>query len=69
MRKATTVVTPARYEQGLTYAAFLAQAKVNREKFELYYRISPLTSDDIAFFAKAAARPNGPAHILALAEA
>src|SRR5437016_6103378 len=29
MREATTVVTPARYEQGLTYTDFLAQAKVN----------------------------------------
>lgn len=69
MREATTVVTPARYERGLTYADFLAQAKVNVDKFELYYRMSPLTADDMAFFAKAAALPDGPAEILALAEA
>jgi hypothetical protein len=30
----TTVVTPARYAQGLTYANFLAQAAVNVDKFE-----------------------------------
>ena len=64
-----TVVTPARYTQGLTYAEFLAQAKVNVDKFEEYYRTSPLTADDLAFFAKAAALPNGPVKILALAEA
>ena len=65
----TTVVTPARYAEGLTYADFLAQAKVNVDKFEGYYRTSPLTADDLAFFAKAAALPDGPAEILALAEA
>jgi len=69
MLEATTVVTPARFEQGLSYADFLARATVNRDKFELYYKESPLTNDDIAFFRKAAALPNGPARILALAEA
>jgi len=31
MFEATSVVTPARFEQGLPYADFLAQAKVNRD--------------------------------------
>jgi hypothetical protein len=69
MLEATTVVTPTRFEQGLGYADFLAQATVNRDKFELYYRESPLTAEDISFFKRAAALPNGPAKILALAEA
>lgn len=69
MLETTTVVTPARFEQGLTYADFLAQATVNRDKFELYYKESPLTADDLSFFKRAAAFPNGPAKILALAEA
>jgi Thioredoxin len=69
MLEATTVVTPARFEQGLSYADFLAQAAVNRDKFELYYKESPVSAGDIAFFKKAAALPNGPAKILALAEA
>jgi hypothetical protein len=69
MLEATTVVTPARFDQGLSYADFLARATVNRDKFEQYYDESALTSDDIAFFKKAAALPNGPARILALAEA
>jgi hypothetical protein len=67
--QATSVVTPARFEQGLTYAAFVAQAAVNRDKLELYYNDSALSSDDIAFFKRAAALPNGPAQILAIAEA
>lgn len=69
MLEATTVVTSARFEQGLRYADFVAQAAVNRDKFELYYNESPLSADDISFFKKAAALPNGPAKILALAEA
>lgn len=69
MLEATTVVTPARFEQGLRYADFVAQATVNRDKFELYYQQSALTADDIAFFKKATAAPNGVAKILALAEA
>ncbi len=69
MLEATTVVTPARFEQGLHYADFLAQATVNRDKFELYHQQSALTADDVAFFKTAAAAPKGPARILALAEA
>jgi hypothetical protein len=67
--KATTVVTPARFEQGLRYADFLARATVNRDKFDLYYKESPLSGEDILFFKQAAALPNGPAKILALGEA
>lgn len=65
----TTVVTPTRFELGLTYADFLAQATVNRDKFDLYYQDSPLSADDISFFKRAVALPSGSAKILALAEA
>jgi hypothetical protein len=65
----TTVVTPTRYAQGLTYADFLAQAAVNVDKFEQNYKSAPLTPEDLAFFKRAAAQPNGPAKILAIAEA
>jgi hypothetical protein len=68
MLEATTVVTPARFKQGLSYADFLAQAKVNRDKFENFYNDPALTNDDIAFFKRVAALPGGPAKILALAE-
>ena len=69
MLEATTVVTPARFSQGLSYTDFLAKASVNRDKFEQYYKECPLTGKDIEFFKKAAALPNGPAKILVLAEA
>jgi Thioredoxin len=65
----TTVVTTHRFGQGLHFADFLAQAAVNRDKFEQYYQDSPLSAEDIAFFQRAASLPNGPTKILALAEA
>jgi hypothetical protein len=69
MPLATTVVTPARFAEGLSYAGFLAKATVNHDKFDESYQSVPLTDDDISFFRKAAALPHGPAKILVLAEA
>jgi len=65
----TAVLTPVRFEQGLTYAKFLAQAAVNVDKFEQNYKSSPLTQEDLAFFQRAASLPQGPAKIVAIAEA
>ncbi|HEX5228908.1 MAG TPA: thioredoxin family protein [Bryobacteraceae bacterium] len=69
MSTATTVVTPTRFAQGLTYADFLAQSVVNVDKFESNYKTAPLSPEDLAFFKRAAAQPGGPAKILAIAEA
>jgi hypothetical protein len=69
MPLATTVVTPARFAEGLSYAGFLAKATINHDKFDESYKTVPLTDDDISFLLKAAALPHGPAKILALAEA
>src|SRR5271157_5031445 len=69
MPTATSVVTPNRYAQGLTYADFLAQAAVNVDKFQQNYKSAPLSVEDLAFFKRAAAQPGGPAKILAIAEA
>jgi hypothetical protein len=69
MPTATTVVTPARFEQGLTYHDFLAGATVNRDRFEQNYRNPVLTEEDHAFFRKASSLPDGPRKLLAIAEA
>lgn len=66
---ATTAVTPVRFEQGLTYADFLANAKVNRDKFERNYQNPVLTEEDLSFFQRASALPEGPRKLLAIAEA
>jgi hypothetical protein len=69
MPLATTVVTPARFGQGLSYAGFLAKATVNHDKFDASYQTVPLTDDDLSFFRRATSLPHGPRKILALAEA
>jgi hypothetical protein len=69
MPTATTVVTPARFAQGLSYAGFLAKATTNHDKFDASYQSVPLTDEDLSFFRKAAAVAHGPAKILAIAEA
>jgi hypothetical protein len=69
MSLATTVVTPARFAQGLSYAGFLEKATTNHDKFDASYQSVPLTDEDISFFRKAAALPHGPKKILVLAEA
>src|SRR5208337_4670024 len=69
MPAATTVITPVRFEQGLTYTDFLAQAAVNVDKFQQNYKSAPLSPEDVAFFQRAASMPRGPAKILAIAEA
>ncbi|HTW68037.1 MAG TPA: thioredoxin family protein [Bryobacteraceae bacterium] len=69
MPAATTVITPARFDQGLTYGDFLAQSVVNVDKFQENYKSAPLSQEDLAFFKRAASMPRGPANILAIAEA
>jgi hypothetical protein len=69
MGTSPTVITPTRFESGLTYGAFLAGAVVNRNKFRQNYANSVLTENDLEFFRKAAALPNGPRRLLAIAEA
>ncbi|HEX4138405.1 MAG TPA: thioredoxin family protein [Bryobacteraceae bacterium] len=69
MPSATTVITPARFAEGLSYSGFLAKAALNHDKFDASYQSVPLTEDDLSFLRKAAQLPNGPAKILAIAEA
>jgi hypothetical protein len=69
MPTTATVVTPARFAQGSTWADFLAGATVNRDRFERNYNNSVLTDGDLAFFRKASSLPNGPNKMLAIVEA
>jgi len=69
METATTVVSSARFEQGLSYGDFLAGAAVNRNKFEQNYRNPVLTEEDLIFFRKARELAEGPRRLLAIAEA
>jgi hypothetical protein len=68
MTGATSVVTPQRFAAGMTYQAFIGQIKVNRDKFDEYYRTASVSADDAAFFKKAVAMPGGAARVLVLGE-
>ena len=68
MSTATTVVTRARFEQGLSYADFFAGAKLNRDKFEHNYSHPVLTEEDLSFFRKVSELVDGPRKLLAIAE-
>jgi hypothetical protein len=48
----TTVVTPARFAQGLSYKDFLGQAKVNLDQFEANYKSAQVSAEDAAFFKR-----------------
>jgi hypothetical protein len=63
-----TIITPARFDKGLTYADFLAGAKVNRDKFERNYNHPILTQEDLSFFRRIGSLPNGPRKLVAIAE-
>jgi hypothetical protein len=69
MVTATTVVTSARFAQGLSYADFLSRAAINRDKFEQNYRNPVLSDEDLIFFRKTSELPDGPRRLLAIAEA
>jgi hypothetical protein len=68
LARKTTVVTPQRFSKGFTYSQYLAQIKVNTDRFQQYYDDFSLKPKDAEYFRKAAHDPKGPAKVLALGE-
>jgi thiol-disulfide isomerase/thioredoxin len=68
MARETSTVTPARFEQGLTYPDYMAQIKVNKARFEEFYQNFQLKPQDSDSLKKLAQRPAGPARMLVLGE-
>ena len=64
----TSVVTPQRFAAGLTYADFMAQVKVNKERMEDFYANFQVTAANAAALQELAAHPAGPAKMLVLGE-
>jgi len=69
MPATTSVVTAARFVQGLSYEDFIKQAAVNQEKLLSNGKTVPLSDEDISFFRKVVSHPRGPVRMLALGEA
>ena len=66
MAEKTTVVTPERFGSGFTYDDYIAQIKVNKDRFEQYYESAHLSDDDAAFFRRA--KEAGATRMLILGE-
>jgi hypothetical protein len=63
-----SVVTPQRFNSGLTYDEYLGRIQRNREKFDYNHRETVLSDDDIAAFRRLATMQGGAARALALGE-
>jgi thiol-disulfide isomerase/thioredoxin len=68
MARETSTVTPARFEQGLTYPDYMAQIKVNKARFEEFYHNFQIKPQDADSLKKLAQRPAGPTRMLVLGE-
>jgi hypothetical protein len=63
------VVTPERFEQGMTYETWMQTIDRNQARFEENYQGTKISESDAQAFKELVARPNGPAKCLALGEA
>jgi hypothetical protein len=68
MTEKKSVVTKERFASGLTYKDYISQIKVNKDRFEEYYKTFKLSTKDRDFFRKAAKMSNGAAKVLVLGE-
>jgi len=68
MARETSVVIPQRFEQGFTYADYIAQIKVNKARFEEFYQNFRLKPEEASTLQALAQRSDGPAKMLVLGE-
>jgi hypothetical protein len=64
-----SVVTPERYEQGISWKQWMETIDRNQEKFKENYEGSNPDAGDVAKIKALMAKPNGPTKCLALGEA
>jgi len=63
-----SVVTPGRFDQGMTYAQWMDYIKLNKPKFEDNYQKTELSKEDAQAFRDLATAPNGPVKMLVIGE-
>jgi len=68
MASNTSVVTPQRFDEGFTYADYMAQVNVNKDRMDSFYENFKVTSDNEASLKELAANPDGPTKMLVLGE-
>src|SRR5687767_2919144 len=64
-----SVVTPERFEQGISWSDWMSQIDRNEEKFKDNYEGTMPDPADVAAIKALMEKPNGPAKVLALGEA
>lgn len=69
MTQQTSVVTPERFAQGLTYEQWRAAIDRNQARFEENYAETQVPEEEARALRELVARPDGPARCLALGEA
>ena len=67
MARETSVVTPQRFEEGFSYADYIDQIKVNKARFEEFYKFQ-IKPGDATTLRDLAKRKGGPAKMLVLGE-
>jgi hypothetical protein len=65
---AESVVTPERFDQGLTYQQYLEGIKVNQDRFQMNYEGTKVSDEEAAKLRALVAKENGPAKMLVLGE-
>jgi thiol-disulfide isomerase/thioredoxin len=66
MAEKTSVVTPERFSQGMTYQQYVDSIKVNKDRFQQFYDSAALTAEDAEFFSATVQKSGAKA--LALSE-
>src|SRR5215475_1363480 len=63
-----SVITPERYNSGISYEQWMKDIDRNQDKFEQNYGSATLNADDVAAIKALMAKENGPAKICAIGE-
>ena len=68
MAQQTSVVTPERYAQGMTYDEYMGSIKVNKARFEEYYANVNLEAGQADALRELAGAEGGPARMMIIGE-
>ena len=68
MASNTSVVTPQRFDEGFTYADYMAQVNVNKDRMDGFYENFKVTPENEASLKELAASSDGPTKMLVLGE-
>ena len=68
MARETSVVTPERFNEGISYADYIGQINVNKARFEEYYNNFTVTPEETSALRALAQADGGPTKMLVLGE-